>query len=123
MAPAPERTTVIGPFPFRIEPEQAKRYCIAVGMRDTALPSSMAVCALTSDPVLPVFKEIIGARIPVHLGQDTLIEHPLRAGMDYSCEVRLVTRGEKSLQIEQRLWDSDGRPCLTLTSLIGLAGS
>ena len=87
------------------------------------MPASLAARALSSDAVLVALKKFLGTRIPVYHGQDLMVEQPLCAGADYACEFRLFQIGHDSLRLEQRLWDSEGRLCLTLTSMIGMAGT
>ena len=123
MASAPERTVVIGPFPFRIEPEEAHSYRVAVGMPGSRVPACIAARALTSDAVLPALKDLLGTRIPMHHGQDMAIEQPLLTGIDYACEVHLTEISGTGLRLEQQLRDSDGHLCIRLTSIIGLVRS
>ena len=114
---------VLGPFCFRIEPGDVRSYRDAVGVSGPAVPASLAARALSSDAVLVALKKLLGTRIPVYHGQDLMVEQPLCAGADYACEFRLFQVGQDSLRLEQRLWDSEGRLCLTLTSMIGMAGT
>ena len=121
MASRPEPVLVIGPFPFRIEPDEAECYRMAVGMPGSRVPGCMAARALSSEAALPALKAFLGTRIPVLFGQDMTIEQPLRTGLDYACEVRLIRAGDNGMRIEQQLRDGSGHHCLTLTSDIGLA--
>jgi hypothetical protein len=121
MASGPEPVLVIGPFPFRIEPDEAESYRRAVGTPGSGVPGCMAARALSSAAALPALRGFLGTRIPVLLGQDMTVERPLRTGLDYLCEVRLIREGDNGLRIVQQLRDGSGCLCLTLTSDIGLA--
>lgn len=121
MPEGPEHVLVIGPFPFRIEPGEAESYREAVGTPGSGVPGCMAARALSSDAVLPALRAFLGTRIPVLFGQDMTVVQPLRTGLDYACEVRLIRAGDNGMRIEQQLRDGSGHHCLTLTSDIGLA--
>ena len=80
----------------------------------------MALRAASSEPVLAAVREIAGNRHPIHVAQECRAEQPLRAGVDYVCDIRLVVAGADRLRIEQRLSDPSGHLCLTSASDIAL---
>lgn len=107
-------------FAFRISTEDVSTYRQALGVGGDRAPFGMALRALATEAVLRALKEMAAGRHPIHVAQDYTAVQPLRAGVDYHCEVSLQPNGADRLRITQRLSESSGETCLLLASEIVL---
>jgi hypothetical protein len=107
-------------FAFRISAEDVSTYRHALGVGGDRAPFGMALQALATEAVLRALKDMATGRHPIHVAQAYTAERPLRAGVDYHCEISLQPNGADRLRIMQRLSDPSGNTCLLLVSEIVL---
>ena len=120
MSQAQGRCIDIPSFIFRIEQDELEGYRRALGVVGERVPYGMALRALASEVVMSALRAAAAGRQPIHVAQEYKAERPLRAGVDYVCNVRLLAVGESLLRVEQSLCDASGFICLTLVSDIAL---
>ena len=118
-----EQCVDITPFLFRITAEDLETYRRALGVAGERVPFGMALRAVSSETVLSALREMVGSRHPIHISQECRAERPLQIAVDYVCDIRLVAVSADRLRIQQRLSDSHGEVCVTLSSDIALVSA
>lgn len=113
----------ISPFVFRIESNAVERYRAALGAAGGGIPLGMAMQALATAPVASALREFAGEKIPLHVSQSYRLSEPLRAGIDYSCEVTISVVSADRLRVEQSLRDANDRTCLAVVSDIAMVAA
>jgi hypothetical protein len=117
---SPSQIRIIAPFVFRIETDNVESYRAALGAAGGGIPLGMAMQALAVAPVASALREFLGEKTPLHIGQSYRLSEPLRAGVDYRCQVKISLAPADRLRVEQSLHDTTDQLCLAIVSDIAM---